>query len=142
MWSQDVMTEPPATHVIVPEPGTVTREADGTPASMFSPLDWPLLAECQTCGGQVREERSFVSDGWIHVPEVLRGLRAVCPCGRAPAEHDYYGRCPLVPGPRSEAAMFSTGLLRAFLRGQGARRITEHGVMRKRHAENPDPIHR
>jgi len=54
-------------HEITPKPGTVRRERDGEPGNLFSPLDYPLIAECIECGGTVREVRMFLSGGWEHV---------------------------------------------------------------------------
>jgi hypothetical protein len=53
-------------HDIVPKPGTVRRERDGKPGSLLRPLDYPLIAECISCGKWVRIQRWFQAE-WTHV---------------------------------------------------------------------------
>jgi hypothetical protein len=53
-------------HSIVPEPGTVVREADGQPGNLLAVFDYPMRAACITCGQPARIERKFLSE-WTHV---------------------------------------------------------------------------
>lgn len=51
-------------HVITPERGSI-RDHDGNPALGLSPLEFPLTAVCQHCGGTVRLEKFYFAE-WEH----------------------------------------------------------------------------
>jgi hypothetical protein len=55
-------------HEIVPRQGTIRRERDGQPGSLFIPGDYPLLAQCFACGRTVRCD-SYLLGGWFHTDE-------------------------------------------------------------------------
>lgn len=53
-------------HPITPRLGT-TRKPDGAAASVLITRDYPIVAECLSCGGFVRTDR--YGGGWYHVTQ-------------------------------------------------------------------------
>ena len=70
MWSDDVMTEPPA-HEAQPSPPTIRSAGPATAGRVTTGLEpalYPLEALCMICGRPVSIDRFFLGN-WEHVTE-------------------------------------------------------------------------
>lgn len=56
----------PGVHEALPAKGTLRCERDGNALLVAMPWDFPILAECGTCGGTIRRQDSLFAN-WEHV---------------------------------------------------------------------------
>jgi hypothetical protein len=65
--SDDQVRDRASNHEVLPKRGTIRRERDNSPTGQpIMPWDYPILAECVTCGKNARRNESLLAD-WQHI---------------------------------------------------------------------------